>query len=312
VSLPQPSTWDDEQSGAPLATRAIGRVLETLDWNEFRRLPYRARRFLESGRRRVGAMIVDSGRLLMGTLDRSIPPTHLQFVGDSDFKATGFEFLRYFIEYGELRPDEDVLDVGSGIGRMALPLVPYLRRGSYRGFDIVPAGIAWCRENISSQHPNFEFERADIYNEFYNPRGRQRACNFRFPYADRSFDFAFLTSVFTHLSLDDTRHYLSEISRCLRPTGRVLSTWFLLDDEVRAQIRRNPNALQLVYPWDGVRVMIANPNLPEGAVGYDEALVRALHAEVGLELDQNVRRGSWTGRPEYVSYQDLLVARKAE
>ena len=81
----------------------------------------------------IGAFLIDSGTRILGQYDDRLPPTRKHFVGNGDFKAVGYEFLRYFIQYGDLAPDDDVLDVGCGIGRMALPLANYLKHGSYSG-----------------------------------------------------------------------------------------------------------------------------------------------------------------------------------
>jgi len=56
----------------------------------------------------------------------------------------------------------------------------------------VPAG-----HHVSS--PQFRFQHADLFNTAYNPRGVQQAAQYRFPYEDDSFDFAYLGSVCTHL-----------------------------------------------------------------------------------------------------------------
>ena len=59
---------------------------------------------------------------LQGRSDRLVPPRRLDFVGHSDFAATGDEFLSHFIELAGLQPHGKVLDAGSGIGRIARPL----------------------------------------------------------------------------------------------------------------------------------------------------------------------------------------------
>jgi hypothetical protein len=55
-----------------------------------------------------------------------VPPPERIFVGDGGFLPIGVEFLKWFVRLGDLKPDERVLDLGCGIGRMeplrALPL----------------------------------------------------------------------------------------------------------------------------------------------------------------------------------------------
>ena len=195
-------------------------------------------------RQPLGERLRDSLRLraldardrLSGRADRLVPPRRLDFVGHSDFAATGDEFLTYFVEMGGLQPGEAVLDVGCGIGRMARPLAGYLSEaGSYDGFDVNRDGIGWCRRRYAGR-PNFRFQVADLYNRRYNPRGAHAAVEYRFPYDDARFDFVILTSVLTHLLEAEADHYLAETARVLRPGGRVFATFFLLDDDARDAI----------------------------------------------------------------------------
>ncbi|MCX6584382.1 MAG: class I SAM-dependent methyltransferase [Candidatus Aminicenantes bacterium] len=58
--------------------------------------------------------------------------------------------------------------------------------------DIVDEGIEWRRKKITPLFPNFTFFHLDIYNYQYNSKGRYRAGEYRFPFADASFDFVFL------------------------------------------------------------------------------------------------------------------------
>src|SRR5262249_6440676 len=51
---------------------------------------------------------------------------------------------------------------------------------------------------------------------------------FVFPYADASFDFVFLTSVFTHMLPAEVAQYLREVRRVLRPAGRCPAAFFFL------------------------------------------------------------------------------------
>jgi hypothetical protein len=49
---------------------------------------------------------------------------------------------------------------------------------------------------------------------------------------------------------------------------------------------------------------------PELAVGYDLNFVISLYEKNGLEVKQPIHFGSWCGRSDYLSYQDLVMAIK--
>jgi hypothetical protein len=50
---------------------------------------------------------------------RLLPPKALRR-GGGDFVEVGQEFLRHFVKIGRLQPDEDVLDMGCGVGRIII------------------------------------------------------------------------------------------------------------------------------------------------------------------------------------------------
>lgn len=137
---------------------------------------------------------------LRGRQDDLMPPRKMIHNIGGSFADVGNTFLRYFIELGGLQPSDKVLDVGCGVGRMAVPLTRYLANpGSYEGFDIDAKEIEWCTRHITSRYPNFRFRTADIQSRRYNPKGAYTAAEYKFPFPDGSFDFLFMTSVFTHI-----------------------------------------------------------------------------------------------------------------
>lgn len=215
------------------------------------------------------------------------------FVGGGDFEAVGKEFIGHFQRFG-LRPSHDVLDLGCGVGRMALPLAEYLT-GSYVGIDVSAKAIEMCRDRISRS--DFRFIHADIHNPIYSSHGKNKASDYRLPLNDRSFDFVFLTSVFTHLLRDEVERYLSEISRVMRPSATCFITWFILDDvSAPGGFRQGP---------DGC--FIKNPRKPTAAVAYAESYVKDVYRRNGLTAD--VYPGIW-GRQEGLSYQDIVVSHR--
>lgn len=254
-------------------------------------------------------ILTDSvSRALRGQLH--LPPWWLRDVGGADFEATGREFLDLFKRLGNLLPDERILEIGCGCGRMALPLTGYLGRdGSYTGIDITQKSIAWCQKHITRRYPNFRFLHADLYNRRYNPAGQQLARGYTFPFADESFDFIFLTSVFTHMLPPDVEHYVGEIARLLHPDGRALLTLFLLNDTQQTLRSQGQNHIDFRYGSGAYRTR--SQEIPESAVAYDEAFLRQLLARCGLDISEPIRYGTWTGRQDGLSYQDIVLTRRS-
>ena len=238
-----------------------------------------------------------------------IPPRTKNFVGGMDYRQTGLEFRDLFVRVGGLKPQDRVLDVGCGIGRMAAPLTSYLAdSGEYHGFDIVKMGVDWCRKNITARYPNFHFVHSDIKNRYYNPNGIYEASSYRFPYEDGTFDFIFLTSVFTHMYPRDLENYSSEISRVLKKGGTAFITMFLLNDESKSLIENRQSTQNFVFPLEGC--VTADPVNPEGALAFDEEYAMKLYQGLGLSVREPIHYGKWCGRKEFLSYQDIVIATK--
>jgi SAM-dependent methyltransferase len=248
----------------------------------------------------------DAADLVRGRHDPLTPPRRLAgYVGDSDFRATGDEFLVHFRELAGLQPSDRVLDVGCGIGRMARVLAGVLQPpGSYDGFDVVAEGVTWCQEHYRGQAVPFRFQRADLHNATYNPSGSQPAASFRFPYDDGSFDLVLATSVFTHLLPDAADRYLGESARMLAAGGRLFATWYLLSG---AQVDDPP--APFVFAAATRPAAVADLAEPESAVAYSEGWLRERLDAHGLAV-RGVYEGSWAGRPGR-SRQDILVASRA-
>jgi SAM-dependent methyltransferase len=239
-----------------------------------------------------------------------VPPTDLSICfGGGDYARSARMLLDFFIRHAGLQPDERVLDVGCGAGRAAWGLAEYLSgAGSYRGFDTFPAGVDWCRENLSPRLPNFEFRSVDVFSGVYNPCSNESAESLRFPYADNSFDLVVLVSVFTHMLPADVANYIAEIARVLAPGGRVFATWYLMNDAARGLLATHASNPDFTRRYGGF--WVADPHSLEDAVAYEEHLVRAMLEHVGLQPAKLVP-GRWCGRENAENGQDMLVAVKA-
>ena len=250
--------------------------------------------------------------LRFGRHARMVPPVALMHDGPQsykEFKQNGDEFLRHYVNLCGLRPDEHILDVGSGIGRKTLPLVDYLdERGSYDGLELVKAGVDWCAEKYTTHYPNFNFHLVDVYNDLYNPAGKYKAAEYRFPFAGEQFDFVVLNSVFTHMIAAEVENYLREIARVLKTGGRCLISFFLLNDESIRLIKQGRSTIDLRHEIGPARAL--SPERPELAIGFREDYIARLYEDLGLEIRRPIYYGSWCGRRNYLSYQDQVVAFK--
>ena len=254
-------------------------------WQEFwkKYTGWRKRRDLSAANSR-SALTVDG---------KKIPyPKASAYVGGGDYIAVGNALQEQLTELCGLRPDEAVLDVGCGIGRIAVPLTEYLdNQGKYEGFDIVKNGIEWCKANISSKYPNFNFKWAEIYNKAYNQAGKIMAREFKFPYKDETFDLVFLTSVFTHMMPEDMEHYLSEISRVLKKRGRCMITFFLLNEESAGMMKSGASTIYFKYGNNVYKC--ETEDAAESAIAYDENYVRSSFNREKLYIREPVYYGNW-------------------
>jgi SAM-dependent methyltransferase len=251
--------------------------------------------------------LADATDLVLGRRDPLVPPRRRQFVGNSDFRATGEEFRVHLHRFAELTPHDRVLDIGCGIGRIARVLVTELAppSGSYDGFDVARDGISWCQSHYTSTPVPFRFVHVDLRHPVYNPKGTEDAATFSFPYPDASFDLAIATSLFTHLLDASAERYIAESARVLAPGGRLFATWFVLDESWPT-----PEQSTISFRPTSGAALVVDPSEPERAVGYPLTWIRRCLERHGLTLREPYQRGAWTGQPG-ASSQDILVADRA-
>lgn len=131
-------------------------------------------------------------------------------IHNENIKITGVD-SDYFAEYkiAEVSKKENpaaavkILDVGCGDGISAVFFNKYFPNNSYTGIDISEESI---KEAEQRKVPNTDFT---VYN------------GFSIPFADSTYDVAFIACVMHHILPKHHHQILSEIKRVLKPSGRL-------------------------------------------------------------------------------------------
>jgi len=258
--------------------------------------------------RRLYYFPIDVLDTVMGNRDDLQPPRGKVFTGGGDFRQQGQEFLQHFKNLGNLQPHHRVLDIGSGIGRMAIPLTQYLNeKGRYDGFDIVKEGVEWCQKNVSAKYPNFYFQQVHLKNDLYSNEG-ESAAYFAFPFDNNTFNFSFLTSVFTHMLPEQVDNYLKEISRVTAKNGRCLATFFLYNEAI---IQRTTGDDKFGFSYDYGHYRLMDDAVKSANVAFDIPYLKDLAAKHGLKI-VSINHGHWSELPKgaCLNFQDIVIFEK--
>ncbi len=227
--------------------------------------------------------------------------------GGQRFVREGRYLVELLREHAGVDASSEVLEIGCGCGRMALPLADVLESGHYLGMDIDGKALRACTEHSRLQASGFQFQLVDVFNGVYNPTGTQSAETYRFPLTDCSFDVIFLMSVFTHMLPDAVANYISEIARLLKPGGRCQFSAFLMD--------YGHQGVALAFNTELGRCRVVDSSVPEKAIGYALTTLDYYFAEAGMSRRADPLLGQWRGAmgmpPAGIAFpQDLLVYTK--
>lgn len=125
----------------------------------------------------------------------------------------------------------------------------------------------------------------------------------------------------THLNEDDAQYYFEEISRVLKPTGKAIITFFLLDETYKKTLDSRSNKEGKFHRTSQDRWIFDQPayhstmwfhlawaKIPETAIGINEAGIDKLLASSDLQLiEQHV--GNWK-EVSGMFFQDILIFQK--
>ncbi len=257
---------------------------------------------------------IDFIDLITGNRRKYVPPRGMIYTGrpcsPKQFIQEGEEQLNFLKDQIKLTTTDFILDIGSGIGRTAIPLSHFLSpEARYEGFDVVKLGVDWCNKKIKPQFLNFGFTYVALSNDLYND-SEKKAATFKFPYQENYFDKVFSFSVFTHMQIEEISHYLGEIYRVLKPGGLSLNTFFLYDAETENALTKDAT---FSFPFKKQGYSLMDEKTKSGNIAIEISFLKSMAAEKKLEL-VSITHGFWKeySIKKYNSqYQDMVVFKKA-
>jgi ubiquinone/menaquinone biosynthesis C-methylase UbiE len=252
----------------------------------------------------------------VGVVDFPMPPNH-------NIRTTSSATIRHYYESGlttalpivvsamhaGIDPSQPlkVLDFGCGAGRQLLQFTRQYPHWKMSGCDVDFDVIKFIHK---------AYPQVDAYTSSFDPPLK---------YADGTFDMLYAVSIFSHLSFDDCKLWLAELSRVLRPGGLALLTFnglHSLRNSHRAGLRRQFTEEQLaregkifdVFPTppEEIERRTKNPNFGEHQIGipraygetyYSRTHVPEFFAVNGLQVVQQLEG-------VIDRHQDLMVLRK--
>lgn len=256
---------------------------------------------------------IDLRDKITGKSHKYVPPRGMIFTGSSagaeSYLKQGQHQLELLKTFVHLKPSDDVLDIGSGVGRSAIALSDFLsNEARYEGFDVVKKGVDWCNKKLRKDFPNFNFTYVPLFNDLYNQE-KNDALNFVFPYEDLAFDKTFSFSVFTHMKIAEIEHYFTEIKRVMKPDGLSLHTFFLYHDEDSDYISTREN---FNFPVDKGNYKLMSDKVEGANISIHKDELYKMANRSGLEI-VSIIDGFWKDKVKDLSkieYQDMVVFRK--
>jgi len=185
-----------------------------------------------------------------------------------------------------------VVDIGSGLGRLAIGMLLELGDAEYLGLDANREFVAWCEQNISRRQPSYRFLHVDVVNELYNPNGAVGGNCVELPIDSGSADIVYLWGLFTNMGPEDVSHYISEISRITRKDGKVFLTVFVEDDTIEVVV--NPKNY---VPYECDR--------PLSVVKYSKEFLFPLFGRHGLRIQEFRHHGGMFPKQSEIYLQRL-------
>lgn len=232
----------------------------------------------------------------LGGLNRNSP----------SFNLIGQQYKSLLIQHANLNRNSNVLDIGSGTGRLIGPLLEIIDKNNYIGFDVCKRYVDISKEH----HPNIIVDHFDVHHEEFNPSGSINPLEFKFPYPDRHFDLIICLGVFNHFRQKWVSNYIRETSRVIKPKGIFFSTFLLLNQPSLSMIESGKTQRPFVFSVKNPDGWSQSSDRPLLNVALPEIPIRRTFIKSGFMIREPIRYGQWCGSELALTGHDVIIAKK--
>lgn len=230
---------------------------------------------------------------------RQIPPNHLRirvgvgnrlFTNQISYYAGARNFWLATALEGLWDLDSTILDIGCGCGRYAQHLRDFQHqnhrfRGRYIGIDIEEEMLDWCRQTFDADR--FTFMNSPHSSKSYNVSS-DNDDYYKIGLPDKSVDFVYSTSLFTHLLEKQLINYIEETFRVLKSGRAMYMSVFSLDHPPPTYGSRH------TFSHNIGNAHVESLKQPEAAVAYNEGFLVEISKKVGFaQASVNPSPGDW-------------------
>lgn len=141
---------------------------------------------------------------LAGSREEAYSAAAGHYKDEDKLRRSAAETLRNLLDLAQVRPVDDVLEVGCGVGRIGRELISYC--------------ATWTGADISANMLSLAASRLEGLS---NVRLVQLHAVSLSKFENRSFDVVYFTNMLYHLDEMDRWQYAQEAFRVLRPNGRI-------------------------------------------------------------------------------------------
>ena len=241
----------------------------------------------------------------------------------SDYLSLQTTVYPFISSVAHLNEESATLDFGCGFGTLAAAFkLNSSKSGIYYGYDTNPRAVKFCKDAYS-EDVKFTFfgPKIDSTTNYVTNRRiataseafrkRKKASPSSKDIANllgsKLFDCQFSLSVFTHMWPEDAIETLRVFLDFSAKDATFVNSWLILDDIASSSVKQGNADRDLPFAVGGI--FTYSQLNPLVCTAYPIEKLHDVYSEAGHVIT-DIRFGSWSGRDNGVTYQDLVISKQ--